>query len=337
MIGDAVMSLPFVRSAETAFEVYVTCAEHSAPIFNMLLPADRIIPWTPPWISKSKWNAPQLAQYLHRLRSVRASVAASVWADSRVHFLMGLSGAKVRVGFPMTENNFYASQLPWRQKQIRIGGLLYIAGSIVAMRPLLTEKTNRSHYYQHHVDDFRNLAAAVGIPWDETRPWLPPRTVPTESRPVWLVHPGARFAGRRWPLDSFAKIVRDILVPRAIKVLFVQPPELTEPMPILPSSVIVISPGNLGAFLDICGTADVLLCNDTGVSHMGAALGKRVLTIFTDQEPRWFAPRGSEAYTVTADVCPHRPCLDRCVMPSYICLEAITYDQVRDKVLSMLS
>ena len=340
MIGDAVMSLPFIRSAEAKFEVHVTCAQHSAGILRMILPEERIIVWTPPWITEgggmAKWRAAGVAQYLMRLKMVHADVAASVWADARVHFLMGLTGIKIRAGFPMTANNFYASQLPWRQKQIRVGALLNIAGSIAAMRPLLTRKVNRSAYYQHHVDDFRDLARTLEIPWDETRPWLPPRTVPKESRPVWLVHPGARFEGRRWPLTAFAKIIREVLVPSGAKVLFVRPPEIAGDLPALPEGVDIQAPGSMGEFLDICGTADVLLCNDTGVSHMGAALGKRVVTIFSDQEPRWFAPRGSEALAIWDDACPHRPCLDHCVMPSYICLEAITYDMVRQKVLSVL-
>jgi ADP-heptose:LPS heptosyltransferase len=306
----------------------------------MVLPEERIIVWTPPWITPgggaAKWRAAGFPRYLARLKAIRAGVAASVWADARVHLLMGLTGVKVRAGFPMTANNFYASQLPWRQKQIRIGALLTIAGSLVAMRPLLTQKVNRSAYYQHHVDDFRDLARSLGIPWDETRPWLPTRAVPKESRPVWLVHPGARFEGRRWPLAAFGKIVREVLVPSGAKVLFVRAPEIEEKLPPLPPEVEILAPGSLREFLDICGTADVLLCNDTGVSHMGAALGKRVVTIFSDQEPRWFAPRGSEQLAIWDDVCPHRPCLDHCVMPSYICLEAITYEVVREKVLAVL-
>ena len=84
MIGDAVMSLPFVRSAEAAYEVHVTCAEHSVGIFRMVLPEERIIPWTPPWLEKGggreKWRRARLPEYLVRLRGVRADVAASVWA-----------------------------------------------------------------------------------------------------------------------------------------------------------------------------------------------------------------------------------------------------------------
>ena len=342
MIGDAVMSLPFIRSAEAKYEVHVTCAEHSAGILNMVLPPERIIPWTPPWIVEGggvgKWRAAGLAGYVGRLRAVGAEAGACGWADARSHLLMALAGTKVRAGFPMTSNNLYASHLPWRKRQIRIGALLNVAGSMATLGPLLTEKVNRGDYYQHHVEDFRDLAEVLGIAWDESRPWLPaPAMVKREGeRPVWLVHPGARFEGRRWPVAEFARIVRDVLTPGGAKVLFVKAPEIGGEPPGLPAEVEVLAPGSLREFMEICARADVLLCNDTGVSHMGAALGKRVVTIFSDQEPRWFAPRGSEADAVSGNVCPHRPCLDRCVMPSYICLEAVSYGMVREKVLSIL-
>ncbi len=347
MIGDAVMSLPFVRSAAAAFDVFVTCAEHSAGIFKMAMPEECIIPWTPPWIAEgggaARWLNCGLPAYLRKLRAVRPALAASVWADPRVHFLMVKSGARVRAGFPMTANNLYASQLPWRKKQIRIGAFLNAAGALAAMRPLLTRKVNRGAYYQHHVDDFKDLAAALEIQWDETPPWLPapgPQGYAAASgkeRPTWLVHPGARFEGRRWPMAFFVKIAREVLVPAGVHVLFIRPPEIRDALPPMPPGVEVLEPASLREFLGICGIADVLLCNDTGVSHMGAALGKRVITIFSDQEPRWFAPRGSEALAVSRDVCPHRPCLDRCVMPGYICLEAVTYEMVREKVLPLLA
>lgn len=340
MIGDAVMSLPFIRSAESMFDVHVTCAEHSAAIFRMVMPEEKIVVWTPPWLEGGKpggGGRDRLVPYLQRLRARRAEVAASVWADARVHGLMRLSGARRRVGFPMTARNFYASQLPWRKKQIRIGAVLSVLGSIFTLGPLLTKKVNRQDYYQHHVDDFRNLAAALEVPWDERRPWLPlpGAAAAAAQQMVWLVHPGARFAGRRWPLRLFADIVREALLPRGAAVLFIRPPELRDARIELPPEVKIIEPASLADFLEVCARADVLLCNDTGVSHMGAALGKKVVSIFSDQEPRWFAPRGSEALAVQKEVCPYRPCLDHCVMPSYICLEAVTYEMVRAKVLSL--
>jgi ADP-heptose:LPS heptosyltransferase len=344
-IGDAVMSVPFIRSASADFEVYVSCTEDAAGIFKMLMPEERIIPWTPPWFSEGggvgKWRNARLPQYLARLKALRADVVASVWAEARVHVLMGLVGGKVRAGFPMTANNLYASHLPWRKKQIKIGVLMNAAGSLLAMRPLLTRKVHRADYYQHHVEDFRDLAGALGIAWDESQPWLPAPAAPLretgleKDRPVWLVHPGARLESHRWPLEFFVRIIREVLLPAGARVLFVRVPEAAE-APSLPPEVEVLPPASLPGFIEQCRAADVLLCNDTGVSHMGAGLGKPVVSIFSSAEPRWFAPRGSLQHAISCDVCPHRPCMDRCVMPSYICLEAVTYELVREKVLSIL-
>jgi len=77
--------------------------------------------------------------------------------------------------------------------------------------------------------------------------------------------------------------------------------------------------------------ADFLICNDTGVSHIGAALGKPVISIFGASLPQWFGPYDNSAFAVQHDVCPHRPCLDRCVMPSYVCIEAVTVEMVRQQ------
>jgi ADP-heptose:LPS heptosyltransferase len=251
---------------------------------------------------------------------------------------MALSGAKVRAGFRMNPMNFYASRLPWRHKQVKIGRLLSAAGALLMMRPLLTENVTRSEYEQHHVLDFRDLSQALGIAWDERRPWLPltnSAAGAATQRPVWLVHPGAHSPIRRWPLDSFVKVVRELLVPSGAKVIFIRPPEIRE-LPPLPAEVDIVAPADLHGLLAACSSADLLLCNDTGVSHMGSALGKFTVAIFSSANPNWFAPRGSENYVISHNVCPHRPCLDRCVMPSYICLEAVTYEMVREKVLLAL-
>jgi ADP-heptose:LPS heptosyltransferase len=130
--------------------------------------------------------------------------------------------------------------------------------------------------------------------------------------------------------------VREVLVPAGAKVLFARAPELREELPPLPEGVEVLAPAGLPEFIEMCGRADVILCNETGVTHMGAALGKQIVFILSSTEPRWFAPRGSEGNAVGRNVCPHRPCLDHCVMPSYICLEAVTYEMVREKVASVL-
>ena len=69
--------------------------------------------------------------------------------------------------------------------------------------------------------------------------------------------------------------------------------------------------------------ADAVLCHDSLPAHLAAALGKPVVTIFGSGEPDWFAPWNNRDRVVQRRVCPLHPCIDRCGMDRYLCLEAI--------------
>ena len=84
--------------------------------------------------------------------------------------------------------------------------------------------------------------------------------------------------------------------------------------------------------LSLVQTADHVLCNDSLVSHLAAALGKPVWTIFGSGNPNWFAPFGNEKRVIASDICPYRPCIDRCLYASPICLEAVSVAQVAEKI-----
>ena len=66
-----------------------------------------------------------------------------------------------------------------------------------------------------------------------------------------------------------------------------------------------------------------MLCHDSLPAHLAAALGKRVVTIFGSGEPDWFAPWSNRDRVVQQRVCPLHPCVDRCGMDSYLCLDAV--------------
>jgi ADP-heptose:LPS heptosyltransferase len=350
MMGDAIMSLPFVRAAMEKYEVFVCCQPSVADVFRTMLPEDRLILWRPPWLDEekkyglAKWRNSGLKSVLQRLRKVRAQTAVSVWADTRVHILMALCGAQERVGFPMTRQNIYASQLPWRRRQIVIGKLLNFFGSVCLGRKLLTKKISRSDYYQHHVEDWRQLAGASNLNWSVHKPWLkiPSKPLPeniskwikiaqSSGQKIWLWHLGARLAAHRWPLERVQKVVEGFFVKNKIPLLLLQSPGENVPAE-LAGLAPVLAAANLPELFQIVNAADFLICNDTGVSHIGAALGKPVISIFGASLPQWFGPYDNSAFVVQHDVCPHRPCLDRCVMPSYICIEAVTVEMVKQQI-----
>ena len=52
------------------------------------------------------------------------------------------------------------------------------------------------------------------------------------------------------------------------------------------------------------------------------------VTIFGSGEPDWFAPWNNRDRAVQQRVCPLHPCIDRCGMDSYLCLDAVTVKDV---------
>ena len=347
LLGDAVMSLPFIRAAQEKYQVFVCCQPAVSDVFRLHLPEEQVIPWRPPWIDEAAQYDPAKSEnagmraVLKLLQNIRAQTSLCVWADTRVHVLMAMTGAENRIGFPMEKKNFYASELPWRRRKILAGKAMNFLGSLCFRGELLTQKIHRNDYYQHHVEDWRQMAETLDLNWNTKPPWfLPPATaLPTaisewlqaaqsQRQKIWLLHPGARTPNRRWPLEKFRALVQQTFIPRRIPLIVIDPIE--SPLPAEWSAgALIYRPGSLAEFFGLVNAVDCVVCNDTGVSHVAAALGKRVVTIFSADIPQRVAPYHNLDLVVEKDVCPHRPCLDRCVMPSFICLEAVTVEMVQ--------
>jgi ADP-heptose:LPS heptosyltransferase len=119
-------------------------------------------------------------------------------------------------------------------------------------------------------------------------------TLDVSRRPYVCLHPGARDHARRWPPLAFAAVAdglaadgyrivitgtrRESAVTRAVREAMRAPAlDLTGRL----------SLGALGALL---GSARLLVCNDTGVSHIAAALRTRSVVMFGASDPARWAP-----------------------------------------------
>ncbi|MCO5061019.1 MAG: glycosyltransferase family 9 protein [Kiritimatiellae bacterium] len=319
MMGDAIMSLPFIRAAASRFEVHVACAPGTAAIFALALPSTRIHVWHPPWLEASggsrpaPWRQCGFRAYLKHLRQLAPDTAVSVWADSRVHFLMARCGARTRIGFPMSKQNYYAHHLPHRRRQLRIGRLLSAIGSTLNGSPQLTQKLSRAHTEQHHMDGWRQLAQALHLLYEETTPWFTPPSTPlpepiasplararSEGKPIWLIHAGARDPDHRWPLPYFIEIIRDEIAAHGAQPVLVDSPEVRWPDE-LRGQFPTYRAESLSQLIALFNACDGLLCNDTGVSHLAAALGKSVIAIFLSSNPHWFAPHGPRCQWIATE------------------------------------
>ena len=83
--------------------------------------------------------------------------------------------------------------------------------------------------------------------------------------------------------------------------------------------------GALGALID---DADALVCNDTSVSHIAAALGCPSVVVSCGADVARWAPLDTTRHRVLWQALPCRPCAHAQCPIGHACAEAITVDAV---------
>jgi ADP-heptose:LPS heptosyltransferase len=120
--------------------------------------------------------------------------------------------------------------------------------------------------------------------------------------PLAVVHPGARDRRRRWPVASFAAVA-DSLAARGFHVLLTGTEsergvlaavrqQMTHP------ALDLAGRTSLGALAALLARAKLLIANDTGVSHLAAAVGTPSVVLFSASDPARWAPLGPHPHTI---------------------------------------
>ena len=339
-LGDAVMSLPFVRGASTRFEVHVLCRPDTRPVYELLETPPVLHAWQPPWADDrpcsplETWRAVRgEAQTLHPLGF---DTAVCVWADVRAEILMYESGARRRAGFPMTAGNYYAWQLPWRRQRLWAGGALETLWRFTHPgAPLLTHWLHRQDPQQSHHRCWEQVAEAVGVACDYSLPWIKttPAKVPrSASRPLLAGHTRARLPSKQWPLERWRQLLARPELREIYDIVEILPPGTG---PVSGAEDLHVTTPDLAALTSTLAAADAVVCHDSLPAHLAAALGRPVVTIFGSGEPDWFAPFGNRDRVVQSRVCPLHPCVDRCGMDRYLCLGAVPVNDVLSALLRL--
>lgn len=333
-LGDAVIALPFLRAASKLFDTTVFCRSGSAGLLGDAVPGLGVVPL-------ENWF--RVFPALPALG--REDAAVCVWPDSRAHLAMRRTGAGRRIGFRVAAGNFYGAARPWRKRRLFAG---QIAERILSFSsPLLTDGLDRPESGQTRGESWNQIARALGFEPDASFPWLP--LPPTSSdfdrfladsraggRKILALHPGGRLPGKRWEIGRFQELLRGYLSEKEIAVAIIRPPGERCPEPCTPWQRI-FETGSLPSLAAIFSCVDGVLCNDSLASHLAAAAGVPVATIFGSGDPSWFAPHGNAHLVIATNVCPYRPCVDRCVMPSVVCLEGVSIRLVEQKLSAMFA
>jgi ADP-heptose:LPS heptosyltransferase len=330
-LGDAVMSLPFLRGAREKYDVHVLCRPATRTVYELLAEPPHIHAWEPPWGDDRPCGVRQaiaVARDKGRvLRPLEFASAVCVWADARAEILMAETRATQRAGFPMTHGNYYAADAPWRRDRRRLGRALeFLWQATHSGHPLLTHQLHRTSPQQSHLRCWEQIAGSVGVSCDYSVPWIKTqRKPPGSGRPVLAVHAHARVPSKQWPAARWRELLDSPSVVESFDLL-----------EILPANTDAVTSGNarklhtpdLTSLVAALEGADAVLCHDSLPAHLAAALGKPVVTIFGSGEPDWFAPWNNRDRAVQQRVCPLHPCIDRCAMDSYLCLDAVRTNDI---------
>jgi ADP-heptose:LPS heptosyltransferase len=132
------------------------------------------------------------------------------------------------------------------------------------------------------------------------------------ERPLAIVHAGAQLPSRRWPLERFGEVA-DALAEAGLAVVLTGSAAERELVDELarqlqkPALNLVGSTSlwTLGALVE---RARVVVCNDTGISHLAAALGTRSVVVASGGDVARWAPADTRRHAVLWHDTPCRPC-----------------------------
>jgi heptosyltransferase-2 len=171
------------------------------------------------------------------------------------------------------------------------------------------------------------------VPQDEVRAWRDRLALAKPERRVVALAPGAVGPSKRWPVEYYAGLARDLTRQGctvwvtgslaeneiAAEIRAADPPNVRD----------LTGPDLRNAILALAA-ADLVISNDSGLLHVAAAIGTPSIGIFGPTSRWHWAPLNPLAGTVEAtNELPCRPCHQpRCRLGHHRCMRDIPVDRV---------
>ncbi len=167
------------------------------------------------------------------------------------------------------------------------------------------------------------------------------------TRPVICMAPGAGFFTKRWPVEYFSQLAercRTELNAQIVLLGNTQDQQLTRQMNAqLTDNAALDLAGSLEIMEAACviNRADLVVCNDSGLMHLAAALKKKTIAVFgsTTRELGFF-PDNPQARVMENKNLPCRPCSHigrkKCPKQHFKCMRDILPDAVFQAIRELL-
>ncbi|MDA2933001.1 glycosyltransferase family 9 protein, partial [Acidobacteria bacterium AH-259-D05] len=274
----------------------------------------------------NKWMA--RLQVIREIRAFNPTLAIDLHGGTTSAFLTALSGASKRVGYLQSRNSYlYNVKIPDSQ-----------------------QVWGREHV--HTVEHQLSIVKYLGFPVEP----IPPPQVPIAAEDLEsikdllahqgadegfiLIHPAAAFDTKQWDAEKFASLATRLVETDHQVVMTAGPGEeslLEKIRQSCSAQVRFIPPQPIRKFSALSSLCTLYVGNDTGSTHIVAALGKKIVVIFGSSDFKVWYPWGTEHQLIRSDL-PCMPC------PGYFCLHydeplcirSISVEPVLEAVQSLL-
>lgn len=160
-----------------------------------------------------------------------------------------------------------------------------------------------------------------------------------------VIAPGASYTTKQWPKEKFAELAvklnieHDCNIVMALTEADADFASLTAQIPA--ENKLLLLDTNLEKLAAVFSESDLIICNDSGMGHLGSAVGTPVAAIFGPTHPTLgFSPRGYKDIVIQTDeYC--RPCSKhgkkRCFRDEQFCFTLLSVDSVLRHVSELLA
>jgi len=198
----------------------------------------------------------------------------------------------------------------------------------------------------HSIDLYNDAVKAAGGKIFLRRPLLrfqegPPTDFPfNNSRPTLVVAPGASFPVKKWAEENYMSLICEAFRQFDCNIILALTgnekgfDKLSENIPA--DRLLIMKNSELIHLAELIARSDLVVCNDSAVSHLGSSVGTPVIAIFGPTHPTLgFKPRGLHDVVVEVDE-PCRPCSLHGRKPCYrekqYCFTRIGVDDVLEVI-----
>ncbi len=255
---------------------------------------------------------------------------------------------KYDVGILLT-NSFSSAWWFWQGKvKKRIGYSAHFR------KWLLTDPLQFLQEKEHLVNTYKKLLEPLGIPISQTVPRLYVTDEEVEKSKQLLyqrgfvkgkkligIHPGATYGSAKcWPPERFRALAMRLLLETDASIVFFGDASTA-------SLIKEISQGLPEAVIDLAGVTslrelvclikdcDLLVTNDSGPMHIGAAFNVPLVALFGSTDDRVTGPYGQGRNVINKHVkC--SPCFKRVCPIDFRCMMQISVDEVVERAISLL-